>query len=213
MWSEFVDTLLAIPLGTWVTFLLASWALNVTPGQDVLFIIANTLSGGRRAGMAAGLGVSCGSLFHVALSVLGVAALIRASETAFVVLKWGGAAYLLWLAYGFWRAPPMGEPGQGTSHAGRAFLRGALNCILNPKVSVFILAFLPQFTDPALGDIGAQLLALGLFFCIASVPVHLAYALVAAGLGAPLRRFGRWMNRISAGIMALLALRLVMQHR
>lgn len=209
IWAEFLQAVSTIPPATWAAFLLASWALNLTPGQDVLFIIANTLSGGRRAGMASGVGVSCGSLFHVALAVLGVAALIRASETAFMLLKWGGAAYLVWLAISFWRAPTMGEPGAGTADAGRAFWRGALNCILNPKVSVFILAFLPQFTDPARGDVSGQILALGLFFCLASVPVHLAWALAAAGLGAPLRRFGRWMNRISAGIMALLALRLV----
>lgn len=209
MWSEFTEAAALIPMSVWAAFLLASWALNLTPGQDVLFIIANTLSGGRRAGMASGVGVSCGSLVHVALAVLGVAALIRASETAFMLLRWGGALYLVWLAIAFWRAPPMGEPGAGTSSASRAFWRGALNCILNPKVSVFILAFLPQFTDPARGSISGQILALGLFFCVASVPVHLAWALVAAGLGAPLRRFGRWMNRISAGIMALLALRLV----
>ena len=86
----------------------------------------------------------------------------------------------------------MGEPGGGIADPGRAFMRGMLNCVLNPKVSVFILAFLPQFTDPALGNIGAQILALGLMFCIASVPVHLGYALLAAGFGAPLRRFYRF---------------------
>ncbi len=90
----------------------------------------------------------------------------------------------------------------------RAFLKGALNCALNPKVSVFVLAFLPQFADPARGPVWPQILALGLVFALGSIPVNVAWGLAAGALAAPIRRLGRVMNRISAAVFVLLAARL-----
>src|SRR5690606_35243061 len=131
-----IEAAAAIPLATWLTFYAAVVALNLSPGSDVLFISAAGAAGGRRAGAAAGIGVACGSLVHVALAAAGVAALIAASAWAFAALRWGGAAYLLWLAWGLWRAPAPVPAGPGAGGTRRAFLRGAVNCALNPKVSV-----------------------------------------------------------------------------
>ncbi|MCR8724975.1 LysE family translocator [Frigidibacter sp. ROC022] len=204
-----LELLPAIPAATWFTFLAASIALNLTPGSDVMFISASAAAGGPRAGVAAALGISAGSLLHVALAVLGVAALIQSSQAAWLILRWGGAAYLLWLAWGLWRAPPPGRTTGGNRRAWRAFRRGAANCALNPKVSVFVLAFLPQFADPALGPLWVQIALFGLVFALGSVPVNIGWALAASALGAPIRRAGRMMNRLAAGVFALLAARLV----
>jgi threonine/homoserine/homoserine lactone efflux protein len=173
-----------------------------------MFISASGAAGGHVAGAAAGLGVSAGSLVHVAIAALGVASLIAASEVAFDLLRYGGAAYLLYLAWGLWRAPPP-QAERGSRTVRRAFLRGALNNILNPKVSIFVLAFLPQFTDPARGPVWQQIVILGLMLGLASVPVNCAWGLLAGSLGAFLRRFGRAMNRVAALVFAGLAARLV----
>jgi threonine/homoserine/homoserine lactone efflux protein len=202
-----IEAALAIPPATWLALVLATWALNLTPGSDVMFITASGAAGGTRAAVAAALGISAASLFHVGLAVLGVASLIAASDTALAVLRWGGAAYLVWLAVQLWRAPP--PPARpGAAAIRRAFLRGAVNNILNPKVSIFVLAFLPQFADPARGPAWAQILALGIVFALVSVPVNVGWALVAGTLGGHLRRFGRGMNRLAATLLAGLAARL-----
>jgi threonine/homoserine/homoserine lactone efflux protein len=205
-----LETALAIPPATYAAFLAASLALNLTPGSDVMFISASGAAGGRGAGAAAGLGVSAGSLFHTLVAVLGVAALLRAHPAAFSALKYAGAVYLLWLAVGLWRAPAPGPRGGGAP-VRRAFLRGAANCALNPKVSVFILAFLPQFADPALGPVWQQIALFGTVFALGSVPVNVGYGLAAGWLAGPLRRTGRAMNRISAFVFAGLAVRLALE--
>lgn len=192
---------------TLVTFMLASWTLNLTPGADVMFITASGAQGGPRAGVAAGLGVSTGSLVHVGLAAAGVAALIASNPALFDLLRWAGAAYLLWLAVQAWRAGPPEMTG-GATNAWRAFRRGALTNILNPKVAVFVLAFLPQFVRPEAGSATAQIAVLGLLFSLGSVPINCGYGLLAGHFGARLRRMGRWMNRICALVFGGLAARL-----
>jgi threonine/homoserine/homoserine lactone efflux protein len=203
-----IETVLAIPGSTWLAFLLAVWVLNLTPGSDVMFISASGMAGGPRAGVAAGAGVSFGTLFHVTLAALGVASLLAASPAAFAVLRWGGAIYLAYLAWTMWNAPPA-ERRRGQAKAGKALRRGALNTALNPKVALFVLAFVPQFTDPARGPLWQQFLALGAFHVVASLPVNMSWGLLAGSLAAPMRRFGQTLNRISAAIFAGLAARLV----
>ncbi|MDT8346145.1 MAG: LysE family translocator [Thermohalobaculum sp.] len=192
---------------TILTFMAASLTLNLTPGADVMFITASGAAGGPRAGVAAGLGVSIGSLWHVGLAAGGVAALIAAEPVLFDALRWGGAAYLMWLAVQAWRAGPP-EPGQGAADVWRAFRRGALTNILNPKVAVFVLAFLPQFVRPEAGHAWAQIAALGVLFAVGSVPVNCGYGLMAGHFAARLRRAGRVMNRLSAIVFGGLAARL-----
>ena len=194
---------------TLATFMAASIALYLTPGADMMFISASGASGGPRAGLAAGLGVSIGSLSHTVLAVAGVAALIAASPLAFDILRYLGAGYLVYLAITTWRAGPP-EPGSGTADVWRAFQRGVLTNLLNPKVSVFVLAFLPQFADPEAGPVWIQIAILGCIFSFASIPFNCAYGALAAAFSTPLRRAGRLLNRISSIVFGGLAAKLVL---
>jgi len=193
---------------TLTTFMAASVALYLTPGADMMFISASGAAGGSRAGIAAALGVSIGSLAHTVLAVIGVAALIAASPLAYDALRYLGAAYLAYLAVTTWRAGPPDPAAAGARDVWRAFQRGAVTNILNPKVSVFVLAFLPQFADPAGGPVWLQIAILGSLFSFASVPFNISYGALAGFLGARLRRLGGFMNKISAIVLGGLAARL-----
>ncbi|MFQ5623299.1 MAG: LysE family translocator [Paracoccaceae bacterium] len=195
---------------TVAAFMAASIALYLTPGIDMLFTFASGAAGGRKVGIAAGLGVSLGSVFHTVIAVLGVAALIRSSEAAYDVLRYAGAAYLAYLALTVWRSPPARVSGGGRRSARAAFLRGALGNMLNPKVSIFILAFLPQFTDPAIGPVWMQMAILGAMFSLGSIPFLLVFGLFAGAFAEKISRGGRLMNRVSALIFGGLAARLVL---
>ena len=152
-----MDALFAlIPLADLLAFLAAGIVLNLTPGADVIFATACGVAGGPRVGAVAGLGVGFGGLFHVGLAVLGVSALIAAHPSALMALKFAGAGYLLWLAWASWRAG-VGKAGRGEVRARVALWRGFVTNALNPKVALFVLAFLPQFTDPARGPVWAQI--------------------------------------------------------
>lgn len=199
-----VDLALSIPLATWAAFLAAAVALNLTPGADVLFASATGLRGGPRAGVVAGIGVGLGSLVHVALAVAGVAALLAAYPPAFVALRWGGAAYLLWLAWRSWNAPAPTK-GQGAMGHWQALRQGWLTNVLNPKVAIFVLAFLPQFADPALGPVAAQLALFGVTLTVTGTAITCGYGALAGVLGQYLSRAGRTMNRIAALVFAGLA--------
>jgi len=137
MW--FLDT------STLIAFLTAGILLNLTPGNDVIFTLATTLQRGTRAGLLAGLGITLGSLTHATLAALGLAALLKANPALFEAIRWAGVAYLLYLAVQAWRTSPQAIAQSAT----RPFLRGYVTNILNPKVALFMLAFLPQFSNPA----------------------------------------------------------------
>ncbi|SEK52543.1 Threonine/homoserine/homoserine lactone efflux protein [Roseivivax marinus] len=193
---------------TLVSFLGAGLVLNLTPGADVMFAMASGARGGVRAGVAAAFGVSLGCLFHVALTAAGVAALLRATPAAFDALRYAGAAYLVVLAVRAWRADPSPTGEGGAATLGRAVLRGALTNVLNPKVALFILAFLPQFADPARGPVWTQLLALGGLFAATGFAVTGLYGAAGGALRSWLASRARLLNRISAAVFAGLAARL-----
>lgn len=196
------------PLDVLFAFLAAGLLLNLTPGADVMFATASGLSGGPRVGAAAGLGVGLGGFWHVGLATLGLSTLIAAVPMALTALKWVGAGYLLWLAWASWTAPPA-APGQGGLTARAAIWRGFVTNALNPKVALFILAFLPQFADAARGPIWQQILFLGAVFTLTGTCVTVAYGALAGLLRASLATRMSLMNKVAGTMLAILAVRIV----
>jgi threonine/homoserine/homoserine lactone efflux protein len=166
------------PATLWV-FALASLALAVVPGPAVLYIVAQSVHGGRRAGAASALGVASGGLFHVLAAVVGLSALIAASAEAFTVVKLAGAAYLVYLGV---RTLLSADDRIGGRIAEPTLLRtyrqGIVVNVLNPKTALFFVAFLPQFVDPD-GPARAQLAVLGAIFVVIALSSDLVWALVA----------------------------------
>jgi threonine/homoserine/homoserine lactone efflux protein len=199
-----------------LAFLAATLALNFTPGADMAYVIARSLGQGRKAGLISALAITAGCCVHIGLATIGLAALLAKSPLAFRALQYAGAAYLLFIAWRLLSSTP-GER-QGTAAAaslGRIFLQGVVTNVLNPKVALFILAFLPQFVDPGRGPAWVQMLILGALFCVSGTMVNGTLALLATGAG---RTVGGsagavWLRRASAGILALLALRIALGAR
>jgi len=178
-------------------FMLAGWLLNLTPGPDVLYIISRALRGGRRAGFAAVAGISCGCLVHVVLASLGLGVLLATSALLFSAIKWIGAGYLLWVGVRLLRAPaPAVLPGAAEAAADvpasgwQVFAGGFLTNVLNPKVVLFFLAFLPQFIAPSVQHKALAFALLGLVFTVNALPVNAAYVLLADRM-----RSSRWAAR------------------
>ncbi|RZI95823.1 MAG: LysE family translocator, partial [Variovorax sp.] len=150
-------------------FIAAGWLLNLTPGPDVLYIVTNSLRSGTRAGVVAGLGITTGCFVHVAAAALGVGALLAASAVAFSALKWLGAAYLLWMGLKLLatRTPSDTQDLQALAQAQppvplrAVFLGGFWTNVLNPKVAIFFLAFVPQFIAPEATDKAGAFVLLG----------------------------------------------------
>jgi threonine/homoserine/homoserine lactone efflux protein len=194
-------------------FIGAGLLLNITPGPDVLYIVGRSMGQGRLAGVVSALGISAGCLVHVAAAALGLSAVLVQLPFAYDGLRYAGALYLVWLGV---RA--LGSDARGLElHAmdrtslRRVFQQGVLTNVLNPKVALFFLAFLPQFTDRARGSLPAQFITLGFIFIVNGTLVCLAYALAASWLSDWLRtRDGasRWLNRAMGSVFLGLGLRL-----
>ena len=195
--------------------------LGLTPGPDNLFVLMQSATHGRRAGMLVVLGLCTGLLVHTAAVVLGLAAVFAASATAFVVLKFLGAAYLAALAWQAWQAPadeamPAGADGRSPAPAWGLFLRGIVMNLTNPKVVLFFLALLPQFVEAQRGAVALQLVWLGLVFIAATLLSFGCITLLAGQIGRWLRASPaarRMLNRTAAVVFAGLAARLVLAER
>ncbi|MFB4303485.1 LysE family translocator [Actinomadura sp. NTSP31] len=187
-------------------FLLAALTLVAIPGPNHLYITARSIGEGRRAGVASALGVESGMLVHIAAAAAGLSALVAASATAFGVLRYAGAAYLVFLAYRTLRArgdhdAPLLRP----RPLRRVYLDGVLVNVLNPKVVLFFLAFLPQFVDPRAGAVPLQIVVMGLVTALIGLTADLVYAFAAGSLGGWLRaRPGfRRRQRYATGLVYL----------
>ena len=193
-------------------FIAAGLLLNLTPGPDVLYIVSRALRSGTRAGVVAGLGITAGCFVHIAAAAVGVSALMAASSTAFTVLKWLGAAYLLWMGVRMLlaRTPPKtpdlltdGAPGMAAIGMKAIFLGGFWTNALNPKVALFFLAFVPQFIAPGTDNKPLAFLLLGLLFNFNSVFVNIAWAALAGWMArrmCAMQRGMHWLERV-AGLM------------
>lgn len=201
-----------------LAFFLASVLLGLSPGPDNIFVLTQSTLHGRGAGLMVTLGLCTGLIVHSLAVAFGAAALFQSSELAFSALKLAGAAYLLYLAWGAFRAPPASLSSDPVSLPGRLALyrRGIIMNITNPKVSIFFLAFLPQFADPARGPVALQILLLGGLFILATLMVFGAVAIAAGQLRGWLltsQRVQLWINRLAAAVFVGLALRLATTQR
>jgi threonine/homoserine/homoserine lactone efflux protein len=200
-----------------LAFMAATLALNFTPGADMAYVVARSLGQGRRAGVLSALAITVGCFVHIGLATLGLAALLAHSPLAFRILQYAGAGYLLFIAWRLLRDGVRSNEAP-VARAGyrRIFIQGVLTNVLNPKVALFILAFLPQFVDPARGSPAAQMLVLGALFCLSGTIVNGSIALLTARAGrvvAGSSATALWLRRVSAGILALLAVRLALAAR
>ena len=175
-------------------FALASLALILVPGPNLIYIVTRSLAQGTRAGMASAAGVETATLIYATATALGVSALIVRSDVAFAALRYAGAGYLVYLAVRTLRQPPTVEM-DATAPARslrRTFRDGAIVNLLNPKVALFFLAFLPQFVDTGASadPAGSQLLVLGAVFFVLALALDIGYALAGGAAGSWLRRHG-----------------------
>ncbi|MDR7095422.1 LysE family translocator [Hydrogenophaga laconesensis] len=197
-------------------FIAAGWLLNLTPGPDVLYIVTNTLRSGVRAGIVAALGIVNGCFVHVFAAAIGVSALLATSAMAFTVLKWVGAAYLLWMGVRllFSKASPLDlHAGPAEPDLWRVYYRGFLTNVLNPKVALFFLAFVPQFIAPDASNKALAFLWLGLIFNINSLPINFGYAWLAAWAARrvhAVQRAMHWMDRAAGLLFVGFGLKLAM---
>jgi threonine/homoserine/homoserine lactone efflux protein len=201
----------------YAAFLVAAFALCITPGPDMMFIVAMGGRGGPTAGVMAAFGVACAMFVHALAAVLGLSALFSTLPVLYHVLRWAGAAYLLYLAVKAFRdRTPIGGGEEGEGNAAgpgrwRAFWQGGVTNLLNPKVILFNVAFLPQFVNPGLGHVPAQFLVLGITIVVMGFCVDGSIGLLSGKLSMLLRgsrRVARGLNIFSGTVFAGLALRL-----
>ncbi|GAA0783409.1 LysE family translocator [Roseibium denhamense] len=207
-----------IPFDVLSVFFAAAIALGLAPGPDNLFVLTQSALHGRLAGFVVTLGLCTGLIFHSAAVALGVAAVFQTSALAFTVLKLAGAAYLLYLAVQAFRAGADDPENRDVPDLSLLALyrRGIVMNVTNPKVAIFFLAFLPQFSDPARGPVAGQILILGALFICATVLVFGGVALGGGTLGNFLKRSPAaqiWLNRLAGAVFAALAVRLALAER
>lgn len=191
-------------------FIAATMALLIVPGPAVLYIVTRSMDQGRIAGIVSVLGIATGTLFHVIAAAIGVSAILAASALAFGVIKYLGAAYLIYLGLrmlltGSGKIPEHVQP----QKIPRIYSQGVVVNLLNPKTALFFLAFLPNFTDPAKGAIAPQILKLGVIFIVLSVMSDSIYALLAGTFGAWLKRqagFFRFQKYFTSGVYITLGM-------
>jgi threonine/homoserine/homoserine lactone efflux protein len=198
-------------------FALAALAMNAAPGPSNLYVLSRSLAQGAAAGLVSALGLALGNLFHVALAVAGLAAVLRYAPTLYEAIRLAGAAYLIYLGIKMLRAPGATVPAQslGRRPLRRILFDAALVEMLNPKTALFFLAFLPQFVEPAAGPAAPQFLLLGLIVTLTALPCDSLVALA----GARLARFftsqarRRWPGRLAGSTLIGLGLYTALMRR
>ena len=203
----------------WAAFFTAAFLLTLSPGPDIAFILGQTVKGGRKSGFAAMFGIWGGTIGHIILAVVGLSAILSASATAFAMVKWVGVAYLVWLGLVALRCRGgsfISETVQVDTSSSRIFWQGALMALLNPKVAIFFLAFLPQFVVPDAGPTWAQVCLHGFLLICVSAFVEPPLVLVGERLTARLRnnpRLGQWIDRSVGVLFIALGMRLALETR
>ncbi|HHB82944.1 MAG TPA: LysE family translocator [Devosia sp.] len=203
----------------WTTFFAAAILLNLSPGPDIAFILGQTVRGGKKSGFAAMLGIWTGAFGHVLMAAAGLSAILATSATAFSIVKWAGAAYLIWLGISALRSGGGKFVDTGLKSSARFFTiyrQGALVGLLNPKVAIFFLAFLPQFVVQGAGPIWAQLFLHGTLIIAVAAVIEPPLVLAGSKLTNSLRnnpKIGLWMDRSLGAIFVALGVRLALEER
>ncbi|KAA1177899.1 LysE family translocator [Rhizobium tropici] len=206
-------------LAHWIGFLTAATLLNLSPGPDIAFILGHTIRSGMRSGFAALFGIWSGACLHVLMAAAGLSAILAASALAFSTVKWVGAAYLIWLGIQALRSKGEGawikEAGK-TLSLSRIYRQGIMVSLLNPKVAIFFLAFLPQFVVENAGPVWAQLLLHGSLIIVVAAFIEPPLILLGGRLSEALRRnrsLGLWLDRGLGTLFVALGVRLAISAR
>lgn len=200
---------------SWLVFLSAAIAINITPGPDMVYILSRTIAQGRKIGIASSFGVCSGALVHIFAAAFGLSAILAASATAFSVIKYVGAVYLVFLGIQALTSRGVSFETPVEKQTGptfwKAFRQGAVIDILNPKVAIFFMAFLPQFVRPELGYVSAQILILGLLVNLVGVIIESILVLTAAQTTIFFRKnsnLSTLINRVLGSVFIGLGIRL-----
>lgn len=199
-------------------FITVSWALIIAPGPDMLYVITRGMTHGRRAGMLSALGVICGILVHTIAAALGLTLIFQTSALAFLVVKYLGAAYLIYLGIKSWRERNVFtlQTSSPTVSSRQLFWQGVLSNVLNPKIAIFFLAFLPQFVDKSSDQVTLQLVTLGLTFAFLGLLFLVVVGYSSGTIGSWITRrphVARFLGRLSGGILVALGVRLALTER
>ncbi|RFS17606.1 LysE family translocator [Emticicia sp. C21] len=199
-------------------FALAALMLNITPGNDMLFVITRSLCYGTKAGIFAALGIGVGCFVHIFASIVGLSLIIRQSEFLFNLIRYAGAAYLIYIGVKSFLEKPstmLVNQAQANKDSSLKTLRqGAITNVLNPKVSLFFLAFLPQFVDNQAQNVTEQILVLGLWFNVSGTIVNVLIALLFSKIISRLskfQQFWRWQNKVSGAVLVGLGLHIALK--
>ncbi len=203
----------------WTTFLTAAVLLNLSPGPDIAFILGQTVRGGRKSGFAAMFGIWTGAFGHVLMAAAGLSIILATSAVAFSVVKWAGAAYLIWLGISALRSGGGSFVSENTKTGqtmSAIYKQGAMVGLLNPKVAVFFLAFLPQFVVEGAGPVWAQLFLHGTLIIVVAGLIEPPLVIAGEKLTSKLRgnpSIGKWMDRTLGTIFIALGIRLALAER
>lgn len=205
-------------LSTLTTYAAIVLGFVFIPGPATLLTVARATTSGTKAGIATGAGIAAGDVIHTAMAILGISAVIAASATLFAVIKYIGAAYLVYLGIRAMLEKPRSRPAGGLLpvSAGKAFRQAILAEMLNPKTALFFLAFLPQFVQPGHGSAMLQLTVLGCIFVLMGLLSTMVFAVCAGRIGSMLGRNPavlKWQGKAVGGIYCALGVRLALQER
>ncbi|HWO97099.1 MAG TPA: LysE family translocator [Bacillus sp. (in: firmicutes)] len=200
------------------SFIIVAVVLTLSPGPDILFVMAQSMSNGKRAGMATALGLCSGITVHTMAAALGISAVLYQSNTAFQIVKYAGALYLLYMAWQAFKEgnAPLAADGVEKRSMSSLYRKGILMNILNPKVSLFFLALLPQFVSTKAGSPVLQMVILGLVFMIQAVVIFTLVAMFAGSIGQRLLRYPKmngYINKGKAGLFALIGIRIALAEK
>lgn len=207
-----------IDLTTLIAYVAIVLGFVFIPGPATLLTVARATSSGTKVGIATGAGIAAGDVIHTVTAIVGISAIIAASAVLFSIIKYAGAAYLVYLGIRaiLEKASKDGVSGSLPINAGKAFRQAVLTEVLNPKTALFFLAFLPQFVRPENGSVAVQLATLGAIFVLLGLVSTVAFAVGAGGLGNFLRRNPaalKWQGKVVGSVYCALGIRLALQER